>query len=398
MKLNTQIFLGLILGVVVGLVLGDAAVLFETVGEVFLRLLKMLIIPLILSSIVMGIVSLGDVHHLGKLGGRTGFYFLGTTLLSCTLGAFIATMLKPGIGSGLTVANFSGEALTNETMSWGTIFTQIVPSNIVGSMAQGQMLPTIFFALIFGAALISIGPKGEKIIQWMDSFNEVILKLVDWVMRLAPIGVFALMAALVGDTGLEAFVPLALYILTVLLGLFIHGLIFLPIILIVFGGFSPFVLIRHASPALAMAFSTSSSMATLPITMDFLKKKVGISNRVASFVCPLGATINMDGTALYQVVASIFIAQVYGIHLSMGQLAIIVVTATLASIGAAAIPSAGLVTMAIILNAVGLPIEGIGLILAVDRILDMVRTSVNVLSDLVGSVIVARREGESLTL
>ena len=394
-NLNTQIFIGIILGVAAGLLLQDRAIMFDPIGDMFIRLLKMVIIPLIVTSIIMGVVSLGDVQHLGQMGGRTGIYFLCTTAFSTGLGVVLAFFLRPGIGSSLQVPDPVRSLADKGSTSIMSLISEVIPSNVVEAMANSNVLPVIFFSLIVGVALISIGQKGAPFIQIVSSFNEAILKIVDWIMLVAPVGVFALIASLVGRLGIGAFEPLAYYIILVLSGLAIHAGVFLMILLMVLGRFSPITLIRGLSPALAMAFSTASSIATLPITMECLKKRLKQPGRIVNFVCPLGATINMDGTGLYQAVATLFIAQVYGIELSISQFGVVVATATLASIGAAAVPSAGLITMAIILKAVGVPLEGIGLILAVDRILDMFRTSVNVLSDSVGTIIISSMEKKS---
>lgn len=395
-KLNTQILLGILLGIAAGVFLKEDAAMLVPIGELFLRLLKMLIVPLVLTSIIMGVVGLGDIKHLGKMGIKAGVLFVTTTVIAASIGIVLTLIIQPGKGANLellrsSTSNIQNMATTDPT-SLGMLVTHIVPSNIAGAMADGQILPVIFFALIFGMALIAIGKRAETMIKVVDSMNEAVLKMVDWIMRLAPIGVFALIASLVGLTGREAFKPLALYVTVVLVGLAIHAFIVLPSYLVAFGRFSPMHFLKNMLPAFGTAFSTSSSIATLPLTMDCLKKRLRIPDKVVSFVCPLGATINMDGTALYQAVASVFIAQVYGVNLSLTQMVIIVVTATLASVGAAAIPSAGLITMAIIFNTVGLPLEGIMLILAVDRVLDVFRTTVNVYSDAVASVIVGRGE------
>ncbi|MCK5618517.1 MAG: dicarboxylate/amino acid:cation symporter, partial [Candidatus Krumholzibacteria bacterium] len=269
------------------------------------------------------------------------------------------------------------------------------PANPVKAMAEMQILPLIVFSLLFGAVLTTIGNKGRPLIDLFESLNAAMMKLTDWVIRLAPYGVFALLAAVVAESGPGIFANLGKYMATVLLGLAIHALVTLPILLKLVGGANPKRYFEKVATALTTAFSTASSSATLPLTIDCVETKAKVAPRVSSFVLPLGATINMDGTALYEAVAAIFIAQVYGIDLSFGQQVLIFLTATLAAIGAAGIPSAGLVTMAIVLNAVGLPLEGIGMILAVDRILDMCRTSVNVWGDTVGCTVVARLMGEA---
>jgi Na+/H+-dicarboxylate symporter len=276
-------------------------------------------------------------------------------------------------------------------------FNQVVPSNIFrAASADNQMLGVIFFSIFFGMALIYLGKKSDPVKSVIESLNSIILKMIDWIIQLAPIGVFALMATLVGEMGIEAFRSLGLYILVVILGLLFHATVVLSGALLFIAQYSPRELFRKMFPAIATAFTTDSSVATLPVTMDCLEQNVGVSKRTSGFVSPLGATMNMDGTALYEAVAAMFIAQVYGIDMNLTQQLMIAFTAIIASIGAAGIPSAGLITMIIVLRAVNLPLEGLGLLLAVDRILDMCRTTVNVIGDAVGAVIIAHLDGERL--
>ena len=387
---------GIGLGVLAGFVLHrypEGIGFVEPIGDMFIRLLKMIIIPLIMATMVMGVLSVGDARKLGRIGLKTFLYYLVTTLLAVVVGLVLVNIIRPGVGLELGV----GQVPDLPDQSITSIFTDIVPVNIFGAMAEGKVLPVIFFSLLLGSVLTVVRESAAGVVAFFEGFNAVMMKLTEWIMRLAPFGVFALIAVLVGRTGIEAFGPLAKYIFTVLAGLGFHALITLPLLLWLVGGYSPLRLFRHVSAALATAFSTASSAATLPITMECLEKKAGVSNQTASFVLPLGATVNMDGTALYEAVAALFIAQVYNIELDFVHQVIIVLTATLASIGAAAIPSAGLFTMAIVLKAVGLPLEGIGLILAVDRVLDMCRTAVNVWGDSCGTAVIARLEGEELS-
>jgi Na+/H+-dicarboxylate symporter len=278
----------------------------------------------------------------------------------------------------------------------GSILINMIPDNPIRAAAAGDILPLIVFSLLLGAVLTTLGKRGEALVGFFDSLNEAMMRLTDWVIRLTPIGVFALIATVVADTGPGIFANVGRYMLTVILGLAFHALVTLPLLLRFMGGVRPRVYASKLSPALTTAFSTASSSATLPLTIECVEREAGVSPRVSSFVLPLGATINMDGTALYESVAAVFIAQLYGIDLSMGQQILIFFTATLAAIGAAGIPSAGLVTMAIVLNAVGLPLDGIGIIIAVDRILDMFRTSINVWGDATGCVVVSRLMGEEV--
>jgi len=395
LKVHTQILIAIVLGVVVGILLGEKTAHIKIVGDMFIRLLKAIIIPLILASMVAGIVSLGDVRKLGRIGLRTFIYYTATTTLAVGVGLILVNLMKPGVGVDIGIeaaADLSG----GEVPSVVSIIRDIIPANIFDAMAKDKVLSVIFFSLLLGVAISSVGEKGRPLVTFFEAFNMVMMKITDWIMRLAPFGVFALMAYTIGSMGLSVIKPLIVYMATVVLGLTIHACVTLPVLLKTFGKYSPLKFFRDVFSAVATAFSTASSAATLPITMDCLQENTGVSNKVTSFVLPLGATVNMDGTALYEAVAAMFIAQAYGIDLSIGQQLIIMLTATLASIGAAAIPGAGLVTMVIVLRAVNLPLEGIGMILAVDRILDMLRTAVNVWGDACGAAVVARLEGEKL--
>jgi Na+/H+-dicarboxylate symporter len=395
LKVHTQILIAIVLGVVVGILLGEKATHIKIAGDIFIRLLKAIIIPLILASMVAGIVSLGDVRKLGRIGLKTFIYYVATTTLAVSVGLVLVNLMKPGMGVDIgaeTAVDLAGR----EVPSVVSIIRDVIPANLFDAMAKDKVLSVIFFSLLLGVAISSIGEKGRSLVILFEAFNTVMMKITDWIMRLAPFGVFALMAHTIGTMGLAVLRPLAIYMITVVLGLTIHAFVTLPLLLGTLGKYSPLKFIRDVFSAVATAFSTASSAATLPITMDCLQENTGVSNKITSFVLPLGATVNMDGTALYEAVSAMFIAQAYGIDLSLGQQLVIMVTATLASIGAAAIPGAGLVTMIIVLKAVGLPLEGVGMILAVERILDMLRTGVNVWGDACGAAIVARLEGEQL--
>ena len=413
-KASTQILLAMVAGILLGLLLGylSGAPQYEDttfakvaeslldkldfVGRLFIRLLKMIIIPLILASLVSGVVSLGDARNLGRLGGKTFLYYMTTTVLAVTVGLILVNVIRPGERFDPDKAPTTVVDTESEPPSISSVLEDIVPDNIVDAMAKGSVLSIIFFSILLGTAILSVGEKAQPLAAFFESLNAVIMKIVGWIMALAPIGVFALMARMIGTLGITVMKPLAFHMLTVLLGLAIHGVIILPLLLRVFARYSPLKFIKDMFSAVLTAFSTASSSATLPITMECIEENTGASNRVASFVLPLGATVNMDGTALYEAVAAMFIAQTYGIDLSVGQQLVIMLTATLASIGAAAIPSAALVTMVIVLRSVNLPMEGIGMIWAVDRILDMFRTAVNVWGDSCGTAIIANLEGEQL--
>jgi proton glutamate symport protein len=367
----------------------------KVAGDVFIRLLKAIIIPLIMASMVAGIVSLGDIRKLGRIGLKTFIYYVATTTLAVGVGLVLVNLMSPGVGVDMG-AEAAADPSSREVPSVVSIIRDIIPANLFDAMAKDKVLSVIFFSILLGVAISSIGAKGRPLVTLFEAFNAVMMKITGWIMHLAPFGVFALMAYTIGTMGLSVIRPLAIYMVTVVLGLIIHACVTLPVLLSTLGKYSPVKLIRDVFSAVATAFSTASSAATLPITMDCLQENTGVSNKVTSFVLPLGATINMDGTALYEAVAAMFIAQAYGIDLSISQQLVIMLTATLASIGAAAIPGAGLVTMVIVLKAVNLPLEGIGMILAVDRILDMLRTAVNVWGDACGAAVVANLEGEQL--
>lgn len=388
LSLSAKIILGIILGFLAGLIFGDSISFVGPLGDLFIKLLKMIIVPLIIASVIMGVADIGDVRRLGRLGGKTVLYYLSTTALAVILGIILVNIIQPGIGANLALQQ---HPIANPPSLIDTLMG-IVPANPFQAIVNMDMLPIIFFSILFGVVMTTLGKKSEPLLRFFRALNDVMMKMTHWIMELAPYGVFALMAVIVAETGSDIVVDLAKYMATVLIGLFIHGLIVLPLILKIFGKANPFQFAKDMSTALATAFSTSSSSATLPITMESIEENAGVDNTVSSFVLPLGATVNMDGTALYEAVAAIFIAQAYGIDLTFGQQLLIIITATLAAIGAAGIPSAGLITMIIVLKQVNLPLEGIGLITAVDRILDMVRTTVNVWGDSVGARTIAYSE------
>lgn len=413
LKLHWQILIALLLAVLAGSLSGtDGALLgvkfyaiFDFIGTLFLNALKMLIVPLVVSSIIVGIAGIGSGGAFGRLGMKTLLYYMTTSLLAILVGLFIVNLVAPGMVNGEPAKHLIG--LSEDTSDVvakvegkGTgdlvgIFLRMVPTNVIAAAADGQMLGLIFFSLLFGFFMTKIDEAyAESMYNFWQGLFQVMMKITDWVMKFAPIGIFGLVAKVVASTGYAAFFPLAWFFLSVLAGLSVHFLVVLPLLLKFVGRVSPINHYRAMAPALLTAFSTSSSAATLPLTLECVEKNAGVSNRTSSFVLPLGATVNMDGTALYECVAAMFIAQAYGIELGFVQQFTIVLMALVTSIGVAAIPSASLVAIAIILAAIGLPLEGIGLILAVDRVLDMCRTSVNVFSDSCGAVIIARLTGE----
>lgn len=361
----------------------------QFVGELFLRLLKMIVVPLVLTSIVVGIASL-NVRAVGRIGGRTlGFYLLSTSLAVLT-GLLAIRITRPGRGADLAAAN----APTIEPEPLLDILLRIVPENPFASMVETfDLLSVIFVGVLVGLAISAVGPKARPLHDLMEALHAVTFRITDWVIRLTPYGVFALIALVVLDTGIGVLLSLVGYFLTVAFALAVHGLLGLPLLLHLLGRVPPRPFARAMAPALLTAFSTASSAATLPVTMESIEKRAGVERRVHSFVLPIGATVNMDGTALYQAIAAVFVAQAFGIDLTLGQQVVVFLTATLAAIGAAGVPGAGLVTMVIVFQAVGIPLEGIGLIVAVDRLLDMMRTSVNVWGDACAAAVVGRAEG-----
>jgi Na+/H+-dicarboxylate symporter len=401
--LHWQILIALIAGTLFGIYLTPYVVWISWMGDLFLKLLKMVIIPLIVSSIITGIAGIGSPESLGRLGFKTiGFYMI-TSLLAILLGLALVNIISPGVGADLSLAE-SVENVPAAEQSLGQLLLGAIPENVFGSMAKGDMLPIIFFTIIFGFFTNLSAPQHQKVIHNLfESVFDVMMKITMAVIKLTPLGVFAIIATVISryasDTAAltQVFSRMGLYMLTVVLALFIHSQITMNLILML-ARINPIRHLKNMSTPLLTAFSTSSSSATLPLTMDAIETKDGVSTKITSFTLPLGATINMDGTALYECIAVIFIAQAYGIDLSIGQQMIVAVTALLAAIGAAGIPMAGLVMMTIVLNAVGLPLEGIGLILAVDRILDMFRTAVNVYGDTCAAVVIARSEGEKLNV
>ena len=367
-------------------------------GDIFMRALKMLIIPLILSSLISGITNIGSGANLGRLGGKTLLFYISTSFFAILTGQILVNIIKPGVGAQINFIQ-EVEGLVEKQRSFREILVEIIPDNILTAMVENDMLSIIFFAILFGFFITKVGKKHSDFLkEFFTSIFEVMMKITLFVIKFTPLGVFGLVAKTVADQddfgGLVS--SMGLYMLTVIIALSIHAFVTLPLIVKFIGKAKPFQHLKNMTTPLLTAFSTSSSAATLPLTINAVEEKSGVSNKISSFTLPLGATVNMDGTALYECIAAIFIAQAYGVDLTFVQQLIIVLTALLASIGAAAIPMAGLVMMTVILTAIGLPLEGVGLIIAVDRILDMFRTATNVWSDSCGAVVIAKTEGEEL--
>lgn len=422
MQLYTKISLGLILGIAVGAAVNltgqSGSFLWvemirpplDFVGNAFIKAITMIVIPLVVASLMIGVTSLGDVRKLGRIGGKTVGYYLVTTAIAITIGLLLAVAVKPGSrispeSRDALARDFSAEARERVAVAadkpeiWDVLL-DMIPSNPVAAAAQGNLLPLIVFVVIFGGAVTLLAPERRgAILGLFAAVNDASMIIIDWIMRLAPYAVFALIASVISRFGLDVLESLAIYSGVVVLGLILHAVGTYGTLVTVLARMSPLDFFRRIRKVPLIAFSTSSSNATLPVTMKSAEHDLGVSNGVASFVLPLGATINMDGTALYQGVATVFIAQVYGVDLGMAELLTIVLTATLASIGAAGVPSAGIITLILVLQSVGLADQaaaGIALILGVDRILDMLRTAVNVTGDLSAAAFVARSEGEML--
>jgi Na+/H+-dicarboxylate symporter len=390
---------GIIAGGLCGWLIGEAMTAWDWIGKLFLNALKMLIVPLIVSSMIMAVAELGDIRRLGRAGSTVLLYYFSTTAIAVLIGILVVNLIQPGGGVTFGEGEIP-QVVAGKEKGISDIVLSLVSPNIVASAARMEVLPLIVFSLFFGGILTTLGEKGKPVVRFFDGVNEAILKMVRLIMWIAPLGVFALVASRLGQAGggsgvAEEIAKIGKYFFTVLIGLTIHGVIILPL-------FLRFIAKRRILPyaggmveALSTAWSTASSSATLPITMRCAQDHNRVSRRSAMLVMPLGATINMDGTALYEAVAAIFIAQATGYPLGPGEQAIIFLTATLAAIGAAGIPEAGLVTMVIVLNAVGLPLEGIGLILTVDWFLDRFRTTVNVWGDAVGTAVLDRFMGRT---
>jgi Na+/H+-dicarboxylate symporter len=422
MQLYTKITIGLVLGAVAGTVInatgmaampwwtGGALPFLNFVGNAFIRAITMIVIPLVAASLLIGVASLGDLRKLGRMGGKTLGYYLMTTAIAITIGLTLATLIRPGAYIGAAsrdaLAAEFGEAaagrleLAAERPGVWDVLLNMIPTNPVAAAAQGNLLALIVFVIIFAAAVTLIPPaRRDSILTFFHGVNDASLIIINWIMRLAPYAVFALIAATISRFGLDVLQSLAMYSGVVVLGLLLHAFGTYGTLVTVLARLNPLEFFRRIREVPLIAFSTSSSSATLPVTMEKAEENLGVSKSVSSFVLPLGATVNMDGTALYQGVATIFIAQVYGLELGFAALLTIVLTATLASIGAAGVPSAGIITLILVLQSVGLAEQaaiGIALILGVDRLLDMLRTAVNVTGDLSCAAFVARSEGEAL--
>ena len=399
-SLSTQIFIALLTGAILGVVvhyfmpdgyLKDTVIIngiLYVVGQGFIRLMQMLVVPLVFCSLVCGSMAIGDTKTLGKVGVKTVVFYFFTTAVAVTVALSIASLINPGRGIQLENVEAGTVASTEATSMVETILN-IIPKNPIGSMASGDMLPIIVFALFVGIMLAKLGSSASTVSNFFSQFNDIMMEMTMSVMKIAPIGVFCLIAKTFAGIGFDAFLPMLKYMGSVTLALAVQCFVVYQVLLFIFTRLNPIKFIKKFFPVMTFAFTTATSNATIPLSIDTLEKKIGVSKRISSFTIPLGATVNMDGTSIMQGVAVIFIAQVYGMNLSAGDLVTVVLTATLASIGTAGVPSVGLVTLSMVLSSVGLPTEGIALIMGIDRILDMMRTAVNITGDAVCTTVVA---------
>lgn len=411
MGLSTKIFIGLILGLVTGLamywlkglaanssavtfVIDDVLIgfVFELVGGIFVNAIRMMIVPLVFVSLTLGAASMGDIKKLGRIGTKTVGFYLVTTAIAISIAILIATFVQPGVGTTISLEGL--EYTPKEAPGLASVFVNMVPRNPINAMASGNMLQIIVFALLTGTALTVLGDKTKKITELFEQANTLILKLVEMIMLVAPFGVFALIAKTMATLGWDMMPKLIMYMLCVVGALLIHAIFTYQGFLFGFTRLKPTQFFKNFYPAMTVAFSTASSSATLPVTVETSEKRLGVSPKIASFCLPLGATVNMDGTAIMQGVATVFIAQLYGMDLGLMDFVTVIVTATLASIGTAGVPGVGLLMLSMVLVQVGLPVEGIAIIIGIDRILDMLRTAINITGDAVCTLIVAKSEGE----
>ncbi len=410
MSLTTKVLLGMALGIILGLIFNLSGMMevpegakagfvnqfvvngaFHIVGKMFVNMLKMLVVPLVFFSLICGVTGIGDIRMLGRVGTKSFALYMLTTAIAIATAILIAASL--GIGDGLNLesaANFTGK----DAPPLSQVLIDIIPKNPVAAMANGDMLPIIFFSIMVGVSMLMVGHKAKPFIEGAEVANEIMMKMVNIIMALAPYAVFALIAKAVANLGLDLLASLAGYVLVLVGALMFHLFVTLMITLKVFSGLSPIMFLKKIRNVQVFAFSTASSNATIPVTMRTVTQRFGVNNSVASFTVPFGATINMDGTAIMQGVATVFIANVYGVDLGMGGYLTVILMSVLASIGTAGVPGVGLIMLSMVFTQVGLPVEGIGLVLGVDRLMDMIRTAVNVSGDAAVSSIVAKSEGK----
>ena len=404
-NLTTKIFIALIVGALCGVALhyfvpsGDFRDkflidgVFYIIGNGFLRLMQMLVVPLVLCSLVCGAAAIGDTKTLGKVGVKIIGFYVVTTALAVTVALSVAKVVNPGIGLDISAIE-KAETTIAETTSFSDTLLDIIPKNPIQGLAEGNMLQIIFFAIIIGIIIAKLGKKVEVVSKFFSQFNEIMMEMTMMVMKVAPYGVFCLIAKTFANIGFDAFIPMLKYMFSVFFALGLQCFVVYTLLLKGFTGLNPIKFIKKFAPVMGFAFSTATSNATIPMSIDTLSKKMGISKKISSFTIPLGATINMDGTAIMQGVAVIFVAQAFSVQLEFIDYLTVIATATLASIGTAGVPGVGLITLSMVFNSVGLPVEGIALIMGIDRILDMTRTAVNITGDAVCTTIVACQNGD----
>lgn len=394
-NLVTQIFIAFILAIILGSIFGSSIAFLKPLGDFFLRLIKFIIAPLILSTLVVGVASSSDPKQLGRMGLKTIAYYLGTTAIAIIIGLAVAFAISPGDGVNISTQGLEiPEAASQEQEGAISTLLNIIPENPFTALADGNILQIIFFALFIGLGITFVGEKAQPVYRFFEGFAEVMYKITGIIMKVAPIGILGLLAPIIGQYGLQVLLPLLKVVLAVYIACILHALIVYSTAVKTWGGMSPLHFFKGISPAALVAFSTASSAGTLPVTIKNTNENLGVPNKISSFVLPLGATINMDGTAIYQGVAVIFIAQFYSLDLTFMQLLTVVLITVLASIGTAGVPGAGMIMLAMVLTSVNMPLEGIALIAGIDRILDMMRTSVNIVGDASAAVVVAGSEKE----
>ncbi len=403
MSLTMKILIGMVAGIVVGVIFNTinsdfisthvVGGFFGMIGAMFVNALKMLVVPLVIFSLLCGVMGIGDIRLLGRVGGKSFGLYICTTAIAIAVAMMLAIIVGPGVGFNMEGVDTSGITGREAPTVW-EVFANIVPSNPIAAFANGEMLQIIFYVIVVGIAALSLGDFSKSFAEGCEYMNELMMKIVGMVMAFAPYGVFCLIAKTFSEQGIDLFIPVLAYVGTLVGALFLHLFVTLMVILKLTTGLSPFTFMKKMRSAQIFAFSTASSNATIPVTLRSVTERIGVDNSVASFTVPFGATINMDGTAIMQGVATVFLANVYGIDLGVGGYITVIAMAVLASIGTAGVPGVGLVMLTMVLGQVGLPIEGIALILGVDRLMDMIRTAVNISGDAVVSTIVAKSEGK----
>ena len=389
-----QILLAFLLAIVLGLIFGSSIDVLKPLGDLFLRLIKFIIAPLVLTTLVVGVASTGDPKQLGRIGVKTLIYYMATTAIAIIIGLAIALMIAPGKGVDISVPSSTEAVETDKQESVIDTFLSIVPENPFSALAEGNILQIIFFAIFIGLAITFVGKKAEPVYRFFEGFAEVMYIITGIIMKFAPIGILGLVAPIIGEYGPSVLMPLLKVIIAVAVACLVHAILVYSLAVKSFAKMSPRQFFKGISPAALVAFSTASSAGTLPVTLKNTQENLGVSNKISSFVLPLGATINMDGTAIYQGVAVVFIAQFFGMDLSAMQLITVVLTTVLASIGTAGVPGAGLIMLTMVLSSINIPLEGIALIAGIDRVLDMFRTTINIVGDASAAVVIAGTEGE----